>query len=62
MRYVFADCLLDTRLYTLAHAAALQARMGLDTIHSQMRTLYTLTQRRWPDRSAAAQVEKIGNR
>ena len=29
---------------TLAQAAALRARLGLDALHSQMRTLYTLTQ------------------
>jgi DNA-binding winged helix-turn-helix (wHTH) protein/class 3 adenylate cyclase len=29
---------------TLVHAAALQARLGLDALHSQMRTLYTLIQ------------------
>src|SRR5262249_32353665 len=29
---------------TLAQAATLQARLGLDALHSQMRTLYTLTQ------------------
>ena len=29
---------------TLAQAAALQARLGLDALHSQMRTLYTLVQ------------------
>src|SRR5262249_19755683 len=29
---------------TLAQAAALQARLGLDALHNQMRTLYTLAQ------------------
>ena len=29
---------------TLAHAAALQERVGLDALHSRMRTLYTLAQ------------------
>jgi class 3 adenylate cyclase len=29
---------------TLARATALQARVGLDALHRQMRTLYTLTQ------------------